>query len=77
MLTGCLTRPQTTWCLRYTPTTNVERQLVATELRTALQQGRGSVTEAYKVACEMWCRPTVWEWSDQQYGWTGRWRELR
>jgi hypothetical protein len=77
---GCASVPQQrAWCVRYTPVTNAERQRVSLEVRAILGAQRASVDtrEAYRVACEMWCHPTMWEWSQNQYGWTGQWREIR
>ena len=73
---GCMMAPDTRiWSVWYVPTTEAERTRVASELRTLTHPG-SNIRETYKVVCEMWCHPTIWEWSVRDMNWTGRWGQM-
>lgn len=78
------------WQMRNVPTTEVEREKVSQETEKILaatpkslaghdQDWDDAIAEANRVACETWCKPTLWErapiGSSGLWDYTGNWKK--
>lgn len=86
LLVSC--EEQTTWEVRYEPTTEAERQAVAEQVRAIMASTPGTLSgddqdwddfieAATKSAKQTLCRPTIWERRGNRLeSWTGYWKYL-
>lgn len=84
LLTGC--EETFYWKLENVPTTDIERELVAKHAQKILSPPPASlsgdpdwddsIVSAHEQARKLYCKPTLWEYSNDSFNKTGRWKYI-